>query len=320
MSDHQSEYHFPSVLNSYHGKVRDVYFLQGDRVVIVASNRISAFDHILSREIPYKGQVLNLMAAHFLNATRDIVPNWLEATPHPNVSVGKACTPIKLEMVVRGYLAGHAWRTYRSGQRTLCGVEMPDGMVESQRFESPIITPATKAEEGHDEDISREEILQRGIVDEALYSEMESYALALFERGTVMAEEKDLLLVDTKYEFGLYRGQLMLIDEVHTADSSRYYIADEYRERLDRGKPQQQLSKEFVREWLMDNGFQGKEGQEMPVMPDEFVEEVSERYIDLYERLTGVSFKKMDGEMYGPEAISNIVTEYLDSHKPTDLD
>jgi len=279
----------PGQTGVYHGKVRDVYAL-GDKVMMVASDRISAFDHILPRSIPHKGAVLNGVATHFLEATRDIVPNWLEAVPHPSVAYGKYCEPIKLEMVVRGYLAGHAWREYNSGKRTLCGVAMPEGMHEADRFPSPIITPATKAEAGHDEDISRAAILENGIVDEATYALLERYTYALFARGTAMAQERGLLLVDTKYEFGLYQGQVHLIDEVHTPDSSRYYVADGYSDRQARGEAQRQLSKEFVREWLMDHGFQGLAGQSMPTMPDAFVQEVSSRYVGLYEQLTGRPF------------------------------
>lgn len=273
----------------YGGKVRDVYRIQ-DQLVIVVSDRISAFDHILPRPIPYKGQVLNQIAAHFLDACKDIVPIWLDHVPHPNVSIGKIAEPIKIEMVVRGYMAGHSWRVYRDGGRVLCGVPLPEGMKESDRFMHPIITPATKADEGHDEDISAEEILKRGIVTPEQWKQLCDYTLALFERGTEMAAAQGLILVDTKYEFGIIDGEIVLIDEIHTPDSSRYYIADGYKERQERGERQQQLSKEFVREWLMDNGFQGLEGQQMPAMPDDFVETVSNRYIDLYERLIGKSF------------------------------
>lgn len=277
----------------YRGKVRDVYTL-GAKLVMVASDRISAFDYVLPRPIPYKGQVLNQVATHFLQATADIVPNWLEAVPDPNVAVGASCTPFKVEMVIRGYLAGHAWREYKSGKRALCGVPMPEGMKESDRFPEPIITPATKAEEGHDEDISREEIIAQGIVSEADYIQLEQYTRALFQRGTEMAAKQGLLLVDTKYEFGKRDGKIYLIDEIHTPDSSRYYYAEGYEERQRQGERQKQLSKEFVREWLMEHGFQGKEGQIMPVMPDGFIEQVSERYIELYERITGLAFERTD--------------------------
>jgi phosphoribosylaminoimidazole-succinocarboxamide synthase len=277
----------------YRGKVRDVYTV-GEKLVMVASDRISAFDYVLPRPIPYKGQVLNQVATHFLQATADIVPNWLEAVPDPNVAVGAACEPFKVEMVIRGYLAGHAWREYKSGKRELCGVPMPEGLKESDRFPEPIITPATKAEEGHDEDISREEIIAQGIVSEADYIQLEQYTRALFQRGTEMAAKQGLLLVDTKYEFGKRDGKIYLIDEIHTPDSSRYYYAEGYDERQQQGERQKQLSKEFVREWLMAHGFQGKEGQIMPIMPDAFIEEVSARYIELYERITGLTFERTD--------------------------
>ena len=277
----------------YRGKVRDVYTV-GEKLVMVASDRISAFDYVLPRPIPYKGQVLNQVATHFLQATADIVPNWLEVVPDPNVAVGAACEPFKVEMVIRGYLAGHAWREYKSGKRELCGVPMPDGLKESDRFPEPIITPATKAEEGHDEDISREEIIAQGIVSEADYIQLEQYTRALFQRGTEMAAKQGLLLVDTKYEFGKRDGKIYLIDEIHTPDSSRYYYAEGYDERQQQGERQKQLSKEFVREWLMAHGFQGKEGQIMPIMPDAFIEEVSARYIELYERITGLTFERTD--------------------------
>jgi phosphoribosylaminoimidazole-succinocarboxamide synthase len=273
----------------YKGKVRDVYTI-GDKLVMVATDRISAFDHVLPRPIPYKGQILNQIAAHFLAATSDIVPNWVLAVPDPNVTIGRACAPFKVEMVVRAYLTGHAWRTYKSGARTLCGVALPDGLQEHDRLPAPIITPSTKAAEGHDEDISKEEIIANGIVDAADYAQLEAYSLALFGRGTKMAAERGLILVDTKYEFGKLDGSIYLIDEIHTPDSSRYFYAEGYEARQRKGEPQQQLSKEFVREWLMANGFQGKEGQRMPVMPDAFVREVSERYIGLYEAITGKTF------------------------------
>jgi len=282
---------FETQQDVYHGKVRDVYFLK-DSIVLVASDRISAFDHILPKAIPYKGQVLSGIASYFLNDSRDIVPNWLEATPHPNVSVGKSCAPIKLEMVIRGYLAGHAWRTYKAGGRRLCGVTMPDGMKEGDAFPEPIITPATKAEEGHDEDISVEDILSQGIVSQAQWNQLEEYTRALFKRGSEIANKQGLILVDTKYEFGIHDGQIILIDEIHTPDSSRYYHLEGYEQRQADGEKQKQLSKEFVREWLMENGFQGLEGQVMPVMPEEFVELVSKRYIELYQIITGQSFEK----------------------------
>ena len=291
----RTDFNFPGQEGVYHGKVRDVYSV-GDLLVMVASDRISAFDYILPRPIPYKGQVLNQIAAHFLNNTRDICPNWLIATPDPNVAIGHRCDPFRVEMVVRGYLTGHAWRTYKSGQRVLCGVELPEGMKEHDRFPHPIITPATKADEGHDEDISREDIIGQGIVSEADYLLMEQYTLALFKRGTAMAAERGLILVDTKYEFGKRNGEIYLIDEIHTPDSSRYFYLDGYEARQANGEVQKQLSKEFVREWLMAHGFQGHDGDIMPEMPDVFVESVSERYIELYELLTGQSFERADTE------------------------
>jgi len=286
------EFNFKGQTSVYHGKVRDVYSLNDGRLIMVASDRISAFDHILPRPIPFKGQVLNQVATYFLKATADIVPNWLLATPDANVSVGVECEPIRVEMVIRGYLAGHAAREYHLGKRMLCGVEMPEGMKENDAFPVPIITPAVKAAEGHDEDISREDILAHGHVPEAIYLQMEAYTRALFARGTQMAKERGLILVDTKYEFGLKDGQVILIDEIHTPDSSRYFYADGYEEHQRNGEPQKQLSKEFVRQWLIEQGFQGLEGQQMPVMPDDFVELVSQRYIELYEKITGESFIK----------------------------
>lgn len=289
----QSDFHFSPHQKHYSGKVRDVYRI-GDILISIASDRISAFDHILPKSIPHKGQVLNQLAAYFLEATKDIVPNWLEATPDPNVSIGKACDPIKLEMVIRGYLTGHAWRTYRSGKRVLCGVALPEGMVENQRFEKPIITPATKAEEGHDEDISKEKILERKIVSEEIYHQLEHYTHTLFAKGQEMAVRRGLILVDTKYEFGIYENEILLIDEIHTPDSSRYFYAEGYQERQDKKQAQEQLSKEFVREWLMEHGFQGQDGQQMPEMSSNFVNEVSQKYIHLYELLTGEDFIKAD--------------------------
>ena len=288
-----TDFHFTGQSKVYNGKVRDVYFVQ-DKLVMVASDRISAFDHILPRAIPHKGQVLNQIAAYFLNATKDLVPNWLEATPDPNVAIGKKCEPIMLEMVIRGYLAGHAWRTYNSGERVLCGISMPDGMKQNDKFPTPIITPATKAVEGHDEDISEHEILRQGIVTAAQWKQLESYTKQLFEKGTEMAAKQGLILVDTKYEFGIYDGNIILMDEIHTPDSSRYFYADGYEKRQKEGTAQKQLSKEFVREWLMENGFQGKEGQQMPTMPDSFVQTVSDRYIELYEMITGLEFQIAD--------------------------
>lgn len=289
-----SEFNFKGQKAVYHGKVRDVYTLENDVLVMVASDRISAFDHILPKGIPYKGQVLNQVATMFLEATKDIVPNWLIATPDPSVAVGLACEPIRVEMVIRGYLAGHAAREYKLGKRTLCGVTLPEGMKENDKFPEPIITPASKAEEGHDEDISREEIIANGIVPEEIYVQMEKYTRALFQRGTEMAAARGLILVDTKYEFGLRNGEVILIDEIHTPDSSRYFYAEGYEERQANNEPQKQLSKEFVRQWLIENGFQGLEGQSMPFMPDEFVQTITDRYIELYERITGKEFVKSD--------------------------
>ena len=305
----ETNFVLPKQEGFYKGKVRDVYYL-GDKIVVVASDRISAFDHILPKAIPYKGQILNGIATHFLNASKDIVPNWLEKVPHPNVSIGKKAEPIMIEMVIRGYLAGHAWREYSAGRRELCGVTMPDGMREGDKFPMPIITPATKAEEGHDEDISAEDILTQGIVSNEEWAILRDYTQSLFELGTRMAREQGLILVDTKYEFGKYNDQIILIDEIHTPDSSRYYISDAYQERQDKGEKQKQLSKEFVREWLMENGFQGKEGQKMPQMPDAFVRTVTERYIELYEKITGKSFEKGNYDNIDKH-IETAVIEYL---------
>ena len=286
-----TNFNFPNQTGFYKGKVRDVYSFE-NQLVMVASDRISAFDVVLPRAIPYKGQVLNQIAAHFLAATRDVVPNWLVATPDPNVSVGLKCDTYPVEMVVRGYLAGHAWRTYKSGSRVLCGVLMPEGMKENDKFPMPIITPTTKAHEGHDEDISRVEILEQGLVTEEDYIKLEKYTLALFAKGTEMAAQQGLILVDTKYEFGNKDGQITLIDEIHTPDSSRYFYLEGYAERQNNNESQKQLSKEFVREWLIANGFQGKEGQNVPEMSDEWVNQISERYIELFEQVTGKNFEK----------------------------
>lgn len=283
--------HFPGQTGVYNGKVRDVYFIGNELLVMIASNRISAFDVILPKGIPYKGAILNQVAAKFLNASRDICPNWLLGTPAPNVAVGHRCEPYRVEMVIRGYLTGHAWRTYKAGERMLCGVVLPDGMKEHDRFAQPIITPATKADEGHDEDISREDIIAQGIVPEAEYVKMEAYTRALFQRGTEMAAKMGLILVDTKYEFGKMQGEVMLMDEIHTPDSSRYFYSEGYAERQAKGEPQRQLSKEFVREWLIANGFQGKEGQQVPAMTEEKVQEISARYIELFEMITGETFE-----------------------------
>ncbi|MCB0532991.1 MAG: phosphoribosylaminoimidazolesuccinocarboxamide synthase [Saprospiraceae bacterium] len=287
----ETNFKLPGQTGFYRGKVRDVYTL-GDRLIMVASDRISAFDHVLPRAIPYKGAVLNQLAAHFLEATRDICPNWLISNPDPNVAIGHRCEPLRVEMVIRGYLAGHAARTYASGKRELCGVPLPEGIQENDPFPEPIITPSTKAEEGHDEDISREAILAEGLVGAEDYAQLEAYTRALFQRGTEMAARRGLILVDTKYEFGIKDGQVLLMDEIHTPDSSRYFYAEGYAERQALGEKQRQLSKEFVREWLMEHGFQGKTGQQMPVMPDAFVAEISDRYIELFEKLTGRSFSK----------------------------
>jgi len=290
----RTDFDFPGQKSVYHGKVRDVYNIKDEYLVMVVSDRISAFDVVLPEGIPYKGQVLNQIAAKFLDATSDIVPNWKVATPDPNVTVGIQCEPFKVEMVIRGYLTGHAWREYRSGKRMLCGVAMPDGMVESQKFPEPIITPTTKASEGHDEDISREEIIAQGIVDQKDYEMLEHYTREVYRRGTVIAAEKGLILVDTKYEFGKKDGKIYLIDEIHTPDSSRYFYSEGYEERLAKGENQKQLSKEFVRQWLIGNGFQGHEGEVVPKMDEAFVLSVSERYIELYENITGDKFIKSD--------------------------
>jgi len=302
----ESEFNFPGQLSVYHGKVRDVYTLKNDLVVMVASDRISAFDHVLPKGIPFKGQVLNQVATMFLDATKDIVPNWLLATPDPSVAVGLACEPIRVEMVIRGYLAGHAAREYAAGKRMICGVEMPEGLKENDRFPEPIITPASKAEEGHDEDISREEIIQKDLVPEAIYLQMENYTRALFQRGTEIAAKRGLILVDTKYEFGLLNDKVILIDEIHTPDSSRYFYSVGYHERQIKGEPQKQLSKEFVRQWLMENGFQGLEGQTMPDMPDEFVQTITDRYIELYERISGNTFVKAETSDIANRIHSNV--------------
>jgi len=288
----ETNFNFPNQEAVYHGKVRDVYNISNRYLVMVATDRISAFDHVLPKAIPYKGQVLNQIAAYFLNATKDIVPNWLEMVPHPNVSIGKYCTPFKIEMVVRGYLSGHAWREYKSGKREICGVSMPEGMKENDAFPKPIITPTTKVDDGHDEDISREEIIKLAIVSKSDYEKLEAYSLALFEKGTAMAKENGLILVDTKYEFGKSDGNIILIDEIHTPDSSRYFYLDTYEGLQQKGEKQKQLSKEFVREWLIENGFQGLEGQRIPEMSTALVNSISERYIELYEKITAQKFQK----------------------------
>jgi phosphoribosylaminoimidazole-succinocarboxamide synthase len=290
-----TDFNFEKQVNLYRGKVRDVYNIDNKYLVMIATDRISAFDVVLPRTIPYKGQVLNQIAAKFLEQTKDIVPNWIIAIPDPNVAVGRLCEPFKVEMVIRGYLSGHAAREYKAGKRTLCGVPLPEGMKENDKFPEPIITPTTKAAIGHDEDISKEEILKRGIVSKEDYEILEKYTRALYKRGTEIAAERGLILVDTKYEFGKTKdGTIYLIDEIHTPDSSRYFYKEGYEERQSKGEEQKQLSKEFVRQWLIANGFQGKEGQKVPEMTDKFIEEVSERYIELYEKITGEKFQKSE--------------------------
>ena len=289
-----TNFNFPNQKDVYNGKVRDVYNINDEFLTMIVTDRISAFDVVLPKGIPFKGQVLNQLAKMFLKSTEDIVPNWMISSPDPNVTIGHFCKPFKIEMVIRGYLTGHAWRTYKSGKREICGVEMPDGMVEHQKFPKPIITPSTKADFGHDEDISREDILRKGIVKEKDYLKLEEFTSAVFQRGSEMADERGLILVDTKYEFGKKDGKIFLIDEIHTPDSSRYFYKDGYRQRQENGEPQKQLSKEFVREWLMENGFQGKDGQKIPEMNKEFVESVSNRYIELFEKVSGTKFEKPD--------------------------
>lgn len=306
-----TNYTFPGQTAVYKGKVRDVYNINNQKIVLIASDRISAFDAVLPKGIPYKGQILTSIATKFLNETKDLVPNWLEATPDPNAAIGLFCEPYKVEMVIRGYLAGHAWREYKSGKRTICGVEMPEGMKQNDKFPEPIITPATKAEDGdHDEDISKEEIIAQGIVSKEEYEQLEKYTRALFQRGTEIAAKQGLILVDTKYEFGKKEGVIYLIDEIHTPDSSRYFYADGYEERQQKNEEQKQLSKEFVREWLIENGFQGLEGQSIPEIPDTFVETVTERYIELFEKITGEKFMKADNSDIANRIESN-VTDYL---------
>jgi len=291
-----TSFNFPNQKGVYNGKVRDVYNINDEFLTMIVTDRISAFDVVLPKGIPFKGQVLNQLAKKFLKSTEDIVPNWMISSPDPNVTIGHFCEPFKIEMVIRGYLTGHAWRTYKYGKREICGVKMPDGMVEHQKFPTPIITPSTKADFGHDEDISREDILRKGIVEEKDYLKLEKYTKAVFQRGSEMADERGLILVDTKYEFGKKDGKIFLIDEIHTPDSSRYFYKDGYQERQENGKPQKQLSKEFVREWLMENGFQGKDGQKIPEMDKEFVESVSNRYIELFEKVSGTKFEKPELE------------------------
>ena len=297
---------FSGLKNVYKGKVRDVYNINDEYLIMVVSDRISAFDVVLPKGIPYKGQVLNQIATKFLDATSDIVPNWKIATPDPMVTVGHLCEPYKVEMVIRGYLTGHAWREYSSGKRTLCGIRLPEGMKENEKFAEPIITPTTKAMEGHDEDISREEIIREGLVSAEEYATLERYTRAIFQRGTEMAAQKGLILVDTKYEFGKKEGKIYLIDEIHTPDSSRYFYAAGYEDRLAKGENQKQLSKEFVRQWLIENGFQGKEGQNVPFMSDDFVNQISERYIELFEHITGDKFVKAGQEDVNARIFQNI--------------
>jgi phosphoribosylaminoimidazole-succinocarboxamide synthase len=305
----QTDYHFEGQSAVYHGKVRDVYFIN-DLAVMIATDRISAFDVVLPQGIPYKGQVLNQIAARFLDATSDVVDNWKLATPDPMVTVGIRCEPFKVEMVVRGYLAGSAWREYQAGARTICGVDLPDGMRENGQFPHPIITPTTKADEGHDENISKAEIIDRGLAGREEYEQLEACTRALFQRGTEIADSKGLILVDTKYEFGKKDGKIYLIDEIHTPDSSRYFYKKGYLERLKRGEEQKQLSKEFVRKWLMENGFQGKAGQVVPTMTEDYCKGVSERYIELYEQITGDAFAKADNGRLA-ERIETNITNYL---------
>ena len=300
-----TDFKFESLIKKYTGKVRDVYYFK-DKIVMIVTDRISAFDVVLPRPIPYKGQILNQIAEKFLNMTEDIVPNWVENVPDPNVTIGKSCKTFPVEMVIRGYLTGHAWRLYRSGKREICGVIMPEGMREHDRFPEPIITPTTKAKVGHDEDISRENIISEGIVTETDYLKLEDYTLKLFNRGTKYAKSKNLILVDTKYEFGKNDDKIFLVDEIHTPDSSRYFYEDTYQDLQNQNKNQRQLSKEFVREWLIDNGFQGKEGQVMPEMNDERVNLISERYIELYENITGEKFIKRNTENMLNDIESNI--------------
>ncbi len=306
-----TNFNFPGQKSVYHGKVRDVYNINDELMVMVATDRISAFDVILPKGIPFKGQVLNQIAATFLDATSDIVPNWKLATPDPMVTVGLKCEGFRVEMIIRGYLTGSAWREYQNGCRELCGVKLPEGMKENQKFPTPIITPTTKADAGHDENISKEEIIAQGLVSKEDYELMEKYTYALFARGTEMAAEKGLILVDTKYEFGKKDGKVYLIDEIHTPDSSRYFYADGYQEKFEKGEPQKQLSKEFVRQWLIDHNFMGKEGQQVPEMTDEYVNSVSDRYIELYEHIVGQKFNKADNHDDLAARIEKNVTEYL---------
>lgn len=302
-----TNYNFPGQTNLYHGKVRDVYSIGDDILVMIATDRISAFDVVLPKGIPYKGQVLNQIASKFLDATSDIVPNWKIASPDPMVTIGTRCEPFKVEMVIRGYITGSAWRDYKKGARSICGIQLPEGLRENQRFETPIITPTTKADEGHDENISKEEINAQGLVSKEDYEQLEKYTYELFKRGTEMAKEKGLILVDTKYEFGKKDGKIYLIDEIHTPDSSRYFYSDGYEERFQKGEEQKQLSKEFVRKWLMKNGFQGQEGQKVPEMSEEYCLSVSERYIELYEKIVGEKFIKADTKDLEARIENNVI-------------
>lgn len=311
----ETHFNFPGQKSFYKGKVRDVYNINDEVLVMVVSDRVSAFDVVLSRGIPYKGQVLNQIAAHFMKATADLVPNWILSVPHPMVSVGHMCKPFKVEMVIRGYLSGHAWREYKAGKREMCGVKLPEGMKENDKFMEPILTPTTKEEVAHDEDISKEDILKLGLVSKEHYEMLEHYTRALFKRGTEMAAKQGLILVDTKYEFGLYNGKIYLIDEVHTPDSSRYFYQEGYEERQKKGEPQRQLSKEFLRQWLIEKGFQGLEGQKMPLMDDEIVTAVSNRYIELYEKITGTKFVPADSSNL-EKSIEESVLKYLGKSTP----
>ena len=311
----KTDFNFPGQKSVYHGKVRDVYDINDDIMVMVATDRISAFDVILPKGIPFKGQVLNQIAAKFLDATADIVPNWKLATPDPMVTVGLKCEGFRVEMIIRGYLTGSAWREYQAGCRELCGVKLPDGMKENEKFPEPIITPTTKAETGHDENISREEIIAQGIVDKDDYEQMERYTRELFKRGSEIAAKHGLILVDTKYEFGKRDGKVYLIDEIHTPDSSRYFYADGYQQRFEKGEPQKQLSKEFVRQWLIENGFMGKEGQQVPEMTDAYCESVSDRYIELYEHITGEKFDRSTETGNLADRIGKSVTAWLEARK-----
>jgi len=310
----KSNFNFPGQKNHYVGKVRDVYNINDEYLVMVVSDRISAFDVVLPEGIPFKGQVLNQIAAKFLDATSDIVQNWKIATPDPMVTIGHYVEPYQVEMVIRGYLTGHAWREYRSGKRSICGVTLPEGMIEHQKFDEPILTPTTKAHEGHDEDISREEIIAQGLVSEEEYTQLEDYTRRLFQRGTEIADRMGLILVDTKYEFGKKNGEIYLIDEIHTPDSSRFFYSASYQSIQDQGLSQKQLSKEFVRQWLIDNDFQGKEGQSIPDMPDEFIQQVSNRYIELFEHITGDKFEKEDNADIANRIEENVIN-FLKKHQ-----